>query len=179
MSARLPTMRQPLPRPRLALRRNRSATRRRLLIALVCWLGFQVVLGIAGRLAARRLDEGDETSRAIRRVQTLGGVLLRPTNPELIRVRLDLGMAGGELDLTGVGETTVGIDLTVRALMGGLAVRVPAGWRVWWSFRGIGGVGTDLAVARTHDQHAADLRVHAGVLFGGIGIEAAETPAQG
>ncbi|HEV7211003.1 MAG TPA: hypothetical protein VGN47_04740 [Blastococcus sp.] len=171
-------MRQPLPRPRFAPRRQRSATRRRLLIALVCWVGLQAVLGIAGRLAARRLDEGGETSRGIRRVKTLGGVVLRPTNPELMRVRLDLGMAGGELDLTGVGETTPGVDLTVRALMGGLAVRVPAGWRVWWSFRGVGGIGTDLAVARTHDEHAADLRVHARALFGGIGIEAAEAPAE-
>ena len=77
-----------------------------------------------------------------------------------------------------MGDTAAGVDLTVRALMGGLAVRVPAGWRVWWSFRGVGGIGTDLAVARTHDEHGADLRVHARALFGGIGIEAAEAPAE-
>jgi len=171
-------MRRPVPRPRLALRRQRSPTHRRLLIALLCWVGFQAVLAVAGRVAARRLDEGDETARSIRRVQTLGSVVLRPTNPELVRIRLDLGMAGGELDLTGAAETTAGVDLTVRALMGGLAVRVPAGWRVWWSFRGVGGIGTDHAVARTHDEHAADLRVHAHALFGGIGIEAAEAPAR-
>jgi hypothetical protein len=170
-------MRATFPTPRLALRRTRSPVGRRLLIALICWLGFQAVLAVSGRLAALRLNEGDETSRAIRRVKTLGGVTLRPTNPELTRLRLDVGMAGGEIDLTGVGEVTPGIDQTVRALMGGVEVLVPPGWRVWWSFRGVGGVGTDHAVQRTHDEHAADLRVHARVLFGGIGIEAAPQPA--
>jgi hypothetical protein len=43
---------------------------------------------------------------------------------------------------------------------------------VWWQFRGVGGIGTDGSLQRTHDEHAADLRIHAGVLFGGIGIEA-------
>ena len=56
--------------------------------------------------------------------------------------------------------------------MAGLAVRVPPDWRVWWEFRGVGGIGTDGALQRTHDEHAADLRVHADVAFGGIGVEA-------
>jgi hypothetical protein len=37
----------------------------------------------------------------------------------------------------------------------------------------VGGIGADGTVQRTHDEHAADLRVHATVLFGGIGIEGA------
>ncbi|MGY1601887.1 hypothetical protein [Geodermatophilus sp. SYSU D00815] len=144
---------------------------RRVLPWLAAWLGLQLVVGLAGRLAARRLDEGDESTRSIRRVRTLGPLELRPVNPELSRIRVDLGMAGGEIDLTGIGETA-GVDLTVRAVMGGLAVRVPADWRVWSRFRGIGGVGTDGGLTRTHDEHEADLRVHAVAVFGGIGVEA-------
>jgi hypothetical protein len=81
-------------------------------------------------------------------------------------------MAGAELDLTGIPRPATGIDVTVRAMMAGLAVRVPSDWRVWWEFRGLGGIGTDGALQRTHDEHAADLRVHAGVLLAGIGVEA-------
>lgn len=138
---------------------------------VVAWFAFQALLAVAGRLAARRLDEGDERATVIRRVQTVGSLELRATNPELERVVVDLGMAGGEIDLTGVGQSGGPVDLTVHALMGGLAVRVPADWRVWWHFRGIGGIGTDATVPRTHDEHAADLRIHATVLFGGVGVE--------
>jgi hypothetical protein len=121
---------------------------------------------------ARRRNEGDESSASIRRVLTHNGIELHPRNPALSRVRLDIAMAGGELDLTGVGKPATGVDLTLRAMMAGVAVRVPPDWRVWWRFRGLGGIGSDGSVQRTDDEHAADLRVHATVLLGGIGIEA-------
>jgi hypothetical protein len=158
--------------------RQRSARiARRVLPWLATWIGLQVAVAVAGRLLARRLDDGDERAPAIRRVTTMGGLELRPTNPALSRIELDLVMAGGEIDLTGIPETA-GIDLTVRAVMGGLAVRVPPDWRVWTSFRGVGGIGTDGGLTRTHDEHEADLRVHALAVFGGIGIEAGK-PASG
>jgi hypothetical protein len=81
-------------------------------------------------------------------------------------------MSGADIDLTTLPRPEHGIDLTVRALMAGMAIRVPADWRVWWEFRGVGGIGGDGAVQHTDDEHAADLRVHAVVLFGGIGVEA-------
>jgi hypothetical protein len=138
---------------------------------LAGWLALQGVLALVGRLLARHLNEGDESTAGIRRLQVVGGLDLHPVNPALCRVRMDLVMAGAELDLTGIGETS-GIDLTVNALMGGVGVRVPADWRVWSKFRGIGGLGTDHCVQRTHDEHTADLRVHGTALFGGIGVEA-------
>jgi hypothetical protein len=146
-------------------------TARRLLPWLAGWLAFQGVVALAGRLLAARFDEGDDSSKEIRRVLTMGGLELTPTNPAVSRIEVDLGMAGGEIDLTGLRETS-GIDLTVRAVMGGLAVRVPPDWRVWSHFLGVGGLGTDGGVQRTSDEHAADLRVHGRALFGGIGVEA-------
>jgi hypothetical protein len=86
-------------------------------------------------------------------------------------VRADLVCGGGEVDLTGLQPVPGGVDLTVRAVCGGLAVRVPPGWRVWWRGRGIGGVGGDDRVQRTDDERGADLRVHAVVVFGGVGVE--------
>jgi hypothetical protein len=139
---------------------------------LVGWFTFQAVVAIAGWVTAWRKNVGDESSTSIRRVFTHNGLELRPRNPQITRVRLDLAMAGAEVDLTGIPRPAEGIDVTVRAMMAGLAVRVPSDWRVWWEFRGLGGIGTDGALQRTHDEHAADLRVHAVVLFGGIGLEA-------
>ena len=146
---------------------------RRVLPWLLRWWALQAVLAVAGRLVARRKNEGDESTAGIRRVVVLGGVELRPVHPELSRVRLDLLMGGVRLDLTAVPKVPGGVDLTVRALMGGVSVRVPAGWHVWESVRGVGGVGvTEGAdVLQTDDERGADLRVHADLLFAGIGIE--------
>jgi hypothetical protein len=144
---------------------------RRVLPWLGVWLAAQAVLALLGRLLARRFDEGDESTAGIRRVKVLGGFELAPRNPELTRVRIDLVMAGAELDLTGIAETA-GIDLTVTTVMAGMAVKVPPDWRVWSRFLGVGGLGTDGGVQRTSDEHSADLRVHGRALFGGIGVEA-------
>jgi hypothetical protein len=148
---------------------------RQVLPWLAGWLAFQGLLAIGGRVAASRLDRGDEAAAEIRRVVTLGGVELRPTGLGLERARFDLGMAGGLLDLTGLSPVPGGIDVTVRAVMGGMAVRVPPGWKVWWSFRGVGGMGADPGVERVTDPGAADLRVDGGAVFGGIGIETPKT----
>ena len=136
------------------------------------WLAFQAVVALVGWLTAWRRNEGDESSMSIRRTLTHFGLELRPRNPRLSRVRVDLAMAGAEVDLTGLPRPERGIDVTLNALMGGASVRVPPDWRVWWEFRGVGGVGSDGGIQRTHDEHSADLRVHATVLFGGVGIEA-------
>jgi hypothetical protein len=148
---------------------------RRVLPWLLRWWALQAVLAVTARLVSRRKDEGDESTAGIRRVVALGGVELRPGNPELSRVRLDLLTVGARLDLTGRPHVPDGVDLTVRALMGGVAVRVPAGWHVWWSCRGPGGVGIarDADAVRTDDERGADLRIHADVAFGGVGVETA------
>ena len=145
----------------------------RVLPWLAGWLAVRTAVLGTGRVLARRLDEGDESTAGIRRVRTVGALTLRPRNPELSRIRLDLLMAGGELDLTAIPRVPGGVDLTVRALMAGLAVRVPPDWRVWWAVRGPGGVGItpQAPVQRTDDERGADLRVHADLLLAGVGIE--------
>jgi len=148
---------------------------RRVLRSLALWLVGQAALIAVGRLAARRLDRGDETSTDIRRVYVMSGEELRPTRPGLSRVRVETVMGGAQLDLTALPPVPGGIDVTVRALMGGVAVRVPKGWTAWWSYRGaLGGVGADDGVQRVTDPATADLRVRARAVMGGVGIESAE-----
>jgi hypothetical protein len=146
---------------------------RRVLPWLLRWWAVQAALAVAGRLVARRKNEGDESTAGIRRVVVVGGDELRPVNPELSRVRLDVLMGGVQLDLTAVPKVPGGVDLTVRAMMGGVSVRVPAGWHVWESCRGVGGVGVaeGADVLHTDDERGADLRVHADLLLAGVGIE--------
>jgi hypothetical protein len=139
---------------------------------LVGLVAFQAVVASVGWLTAWRKNGGDETSTSIRRTLTHFGLELRPRNPQLSRLRVDLAMAGAEIDLTGLPRPAGGVDVTVNALMAGAAIRVPADWRVWWEFRGLGGIGGDGAVERTHDEHAADVRIHATALFAGIALEA-------
>ncbi len=107
---------------------------------------------------------------------TTGGLELRPTNPALAQVQVDLAMGGVDLDLGALGTAAAGgpgsvVDVRARVLMGGMAVRVPADWRVWTSFRGVGGIGVAPGLQRAADEHEADVRVHGLVLFGGIGVE--------
>jgi hypothetical protein len=146
---------------------------RKVLPWVLAWTALQAVVAVAGRLVARRKDEGDQSSTAIRRVQTVGAVELRPHNPALSRVRIDLVMAGGVLDLTALPRVPGGIDVTIRSIMGGMAVQVPPGWRVWWQFRGIGGIGADGPVVRAKDETTADMRLHVRCLMGGVGVESA------
>jgi hypothetical protein len=154
-----------------ARRRATAPWWRRALPWVLGWLGVQAVMALAGQVAAARFDEGGEGSTVIRRVRTMGGLQLRPTNPQLSRVQLDLGMGGVELDLTGLERPAGGVDVAVHVVMGGVGIEVPADWRVWWSFAGVGGIGSDGGVARTSDEHEADLRIRARVLFGGVGVQ--------
>ena len=141
------------------------------------WLGAGLVaqgaIAVAGLVWARRRDEGDDSTAGIRRVRVMGGAQLRPHNPELSRVRLDVVMAGGQVDLTALAfPVPGGVDLTVHALMGGAAVRVPPGWRVWSGVRAVmGGVGFPAGVQRTDDERGADLRLHGWAVMGGVGLE--------
>jgi hypothetical protein len=152
---------------------RRGVLGRRALPWLAAWLGLRAAIAFTGWLVARRVDIGDESSATIRRTRTVGSLRLRPRNPRLSRVRLDLVLASGELDLTGVPAVDGGIDVTVHLVMAGLAVRLPAGTRVWWSARGAGGVGiTEGApVARTDEERGADVRIHGRLWFSGLAVE--------
>ena len=149
---------------------------RRVLRSLALWTLGQLLLIVVGRLVARRLDSGDEASTDIRRVYVMSGEELRPTDPGLTRVRVDAVMGGAQLDLTALPPPPGGVDVTVRALMGGVAIRIPRGWTTWWSFRGVmGGIGADEGVERVTDAARADLRVLGRAVMGGVGIETAES----
>ncbi len=137
-------------------------------------LAVQGAMAVGGLVWARRTDEGDDSTAGIRRVRVMGGTRLRPHNPGLSRVRLDVVMGGGEVDLGAVPRVPGGVDVTVHAVMGGAAVHVPADWQVWCGLRPFaGGVGLQPGVRRTTDERSADLRLHGWAVMGGVGLETA------
>jgi hypothetical protein len=155
--------------------RPKNPVVRGVLRPMAFWLVGQTVVLLVARLAARRLDRGEETSADIRRVLVMAGGELRPAGAAVSRVHVDTLMGGAQLDLTALPPVPAGIDVTVHALMGGVAIRVPNGWTTWWSFRGaMGGVGADAGVERATDRDAANVRVHAHAVMGGVGIESAK-----
>jgi hypothetical protein len=154
---------------------RRAAVARRALPWVAGWLGLRVAVALGGWVVARRVDIGDESTATIRRTSTAAPLRLRPRHQEISRVRIDLVMTGGELDLTAVPRVRGGIDVTVHLVMAGLAIRVPPGYRVWWSSAGPGGIGLapDSSAAHTDDERGADLRIHATLWFAGLGVEGA------
>jgi len=156
----------------MSLESRRRTTARRVLPWVLGGLALNGAVALTGLVLARRKDEGDDGTAGIRRVRVMGGTQLRPHNPELSRVRLDLVMGGGEVDLSAVPRVPGGVDVTVHAVMGGAAVRVPRDWTVWCGMRAVaGGVGLQPGVERTQDERGADLRLHGWAVMGGVGVE--------
>jgi hypothetical protein len=129
----------------------------------------QLAVRVGGLVAARRLDLGDASSPRIRRVKTLGQVVLRPESHGLARIEVDLALAGLELDLTKARPALGGIDLVLRCALAGGDVRVPAYWKVFWESRGAGGV-TVKGGLTAPDPASADLRIDLRALAGGVTI---------
>ena len=82
-----------------------SSALRRLRPWLVGWCTFQAAVALAGFVTARRRNEGNATSTSIRRVITHNGLELRPTNPDLSRIRLDFSVPENLLGRLKAGQT--------------------------------------------------------------------------
>ncbi len=83
-----------------------------------------------GRLMARRLDSGGVDDADVRRTALMNGVDLGLTSQSFRHARVDLGMGGVNIDLTGSRLAPGGATIDVHGMMGGLNVQVPADWRV-------------------------------------------------
>ena len=146
---------------------------RRFWPVLVIWGALQLALRVAGIVLAKRRNTGDEFASVIRRVVVQRGMELRPRSTALRRLEVDAAMAGVEIDLSGVpGKVPGGIDVEIRALMAGVDVAVPEGWSVDWQGSGPGGIGParKRPVQKAESPDDADVRVHARLLFAGVGL---------
>jgi hypothetical protein len=103
---------------------------RRIIGGVLLLMAVQAAVFVAGRLASRRLAEGDLDDEEVRRLALMNGLDLSLTSQSLRRARIDLGMGGVNLDLTAAQLDPAGARVEVFGAMGGLNVRVPDEWQV-------------------------------------------------
>jgi hypothetical protein len=116
---------------------------------------------------------GDEGDAQFSVVAAMDGAVFESRTHEFIEARAIAFMGGIELDLTGV-HLAPGAYLTLRAVMGGIDVIVPAHWRVEVMARSVmGGVG-NLTNPDLSDDDAPLLLIDALAVMGGIEIHAEE-----
>jgi Cell wall-active antibiotics response 4TMS YvqF len=134
-------------------------------------LGFNAgVLAAAALVKKAFPSRGDEESDEVALVAILGGVELK-SRARAFRGGSMLAWFGGvAVDLR---EATLAPDasLTVSALFGGVALRVPEGWRIESSVRALAG-GVDVKVPEPEDPNAPTLRIDGLAGFGGVAIGA-------
>jgi hypothetical protein len=142
----------------------------RLLRALLLFkLGFWAGM-LASALLMKRLfpSRGDDESDAVDLVAILDGVELE-SRSQAFRGGSMLSWLGGiAVDLR---EAQLGPDahLDVRSLMGGIAIRVPPGWRVESDVKTWGG-GVAIGVPEPESDDAPTLRLDGFTAFGGVAV---------
>jgi hypothetical protein len=132
-------------------------------------LGAVAGVAASGALLKRALpSRGDEESDEIMLVAAFDGIELR-SRAKAFRGGSILAWFGGvAVDLR---EATLAPDarLTVNSVFGGVAIRVPAGWRVESSMQALSG-GAAVKVPEPEDPAAPTLTLDGLALFGGIAV---------
>jgi Cell wall-active antibiotics response 4TMS YvqF len=137
----------------------------------VFFLGFYAGLVAAAALLKRALPSyGDEESDEVALTAIFGGIELK-SRAQAFRGGSMLAWFGGiAVDLR-EAQLAPNARLTVGALFGGVAIRVPMGWRVESSLRPIAG-GVDVQVPDPEDPNAPTLIIEGLAGFGGVAIGA-------
>jgi hypothetical protein len=116
---------------------------------------------------------GGEADAQFSVVAAMDGAVFESKTHELVQARATAFMGGIQLDLTGA-ELGPGAYLTLRAVMGGIDVIVPAHWRVEVMARAVmGGIGNATEPDQTRDNSPL-LLIDALAVMGGIEIHAEE-----
>jgi hypothetical protein len=131
---------------------------------------FVAVSSVIAALIVRRMvpEFGDESDDVVSLVAAMGGRSFASRSDALRSVEAVACMGGIEIDLTHA-QIVDGARLRLHAVMGGIQVTVPSGWRVNVVSRSVmGGVGNGLA--RSTDTDAPLVVVEASAIMGGIDI---------
>jgi hypothetical protein len=132
--------------------------------------GWAGMLGSAAFVKRALPSHGDEASDEVGLVAVMDGVDLKNSSQAFRGGSMLAWFGGVAVDLR-EAELAPDARLSVHALFGGIAVRVPEGWRVESSVKAILG-GVDVRTPAQDDPDAPTLRVDGLALFGGIAIGA-------
>jgi Cell wall-active antibiotics response 4TMS YvqF len=140
---------------------------------LGAWVGAATSAALAKRVLASR---GDEESDEVALTAIFDGINLK-SRAQAFRGGSMLAWFGGvAVDLT-EAKLAPEARLTIGALIGGVDVKVPPGWRIVSTARAIaGGVSDD--VPEPADPEAPTLVVESTAALGGISIRVADSAAE-
>ena len=143
------------------------------LVRAVFWfkLGFWAGM-IASALLLKRLfpSRGDAESDEVALVAILNGVELKSRATAFRGGSMVSWLGGIAVDLR-VAQLAPDARLDVHSLLGGVAIRVPTGWRVESTVTSLGG-GVAIGVPEPAEDDAPTLRLDGLTAFGGVAVGA-------
>ena len=138
--------------------------------------GFYAGLIAAAALVRRALpSRGDEESDEVALMAILNGVELK-SRAQSFRGGSMLAWFGGVAVDLREAQLAPEAHLSVSAIFGGIAIRVPPGWRVESNVRAFAG-GVEISVPEPEDPNAPTLRIEGMAGFGGVAIGVKSTDA--
>jgi hypothetical protein len=143
------------------------------LLTLGAWGGFQAAAALTKRAIPSR---GDEESDELALVAIYDGIELKSRAKAFRGGSMFAWFGGIAVDLREATLAPGGAQLTLNALFGGVAIRVPTGWRLESKLSGVAG-GVDVRAPEPDDPDAPTLTLAGRALFGGIAV-AARAPAE-
>ena len=138
-----------------------------LLFKLGFWAG---MLASAALLKRAFPSRGDEESDELRLIAILNGIELRSRAHAFRGGSMFAWLGGIAVDLR-EAELAPGARLEVGSLLGGIAIRVPPGWKVESDVRSLGG-GVAVQVPEPDDPEAPTLQLTGFTALGGIAVGA-------
>jgi hypothetical protein len=138
---------------------------------LVFKLGFCAGLIAAGALVKAAFpSRGDEESDEVALMAVLQGIQLR-SRAQAFRGGTMMSWLGGiAVDLRDA-QLAPGAQLDLRSVLGGIAIRVPTGWRVTSNINALGG-GVAINVPEPDDPDAPTLTLDGMTVLGGVAVGA-------
>ena len=138
------------------------------LLTLGAWGGFQAAAALTKRSLPSR---GDEESDELALVAIYDGIELKSRATSFRGGSMFAWFGGISVDLREATLAPGGAQLTVNSLFGGVAVRVPTGWRLESNLSAVAG-GVDVKAPEPEDPDAPTLTLDGRALFGGIAVGA-------
>lgn len=138
-----------------------------LLVELGAWLGAMASAAFVKRALPSR---GDEESDEVSLIAIFDGIDLKSRAKAFRGGSMFSWYGGISVDLR-EAELAPGAHLKLHTLFGGIAIRVPAGWRVESNVNVLAG-GVDVRAAEDGGPDAPTLTLEGMALFGGIAVGA-------
>jgi Cell wall-active antibiotics response 4TMS YvqF len=135
------------------------------------WAGLMTAAAVMRRAVPSR---GDEESDELALVAIMNGIELKSRATAFTGGSMLAWFGGIAVDLRDA-ELAEGARIDVRTLFGGIAIRIPATWRVEAKVKAFAG-GIETSTPAQDDPDAPVLRLEGEALFGGIAV-GAKAPA--